>query len=148
MNQHLPESQPAIEPAVAQRFRNKTVAGSLAAWLGWTGAHWFYLGRKHGWVLLLVSLLCLGTALRQDEWFFHPAFFIFLLPLGLGFIEALIICLTPDERWDARHNAGLAQKSNSGWGVVITAILTLMVGATVLTTGLVLLFQGVFEGRL
>lgn len=148
MNQQLPETHSPAESLPAQRFHNKTVAGSLAAWLGWTGAHWFYLGRKHGWVLLLVSLLCLGTALRHDEWYFHPAFFVFLLPLCLGFIEALIICLTPDERWDARHNAGQAQRSNSGWGVVITAILTLMVGATVLTTGLVLLFQGVFEGRL
>lgn len=129
-------------------FRNKTAAGLLASIFGWAGLHHWYLKRNYWWVPLIVSLLAIGSALRHDLWYFQPGFFVFMLVASAGFIEALVICLTPDERWDQKRNAHTHQKSDSGWAVVLIAIFTLMVGATGVMTALVLFFQGWFEGRL
>ena len=135
-------------PEGAIPFRNKTVAGLLASTLGWAGLHHWYLKRAYWWVPLLISLLAIGSALREELWYFQPGFFVFMLLASAGFIEALVICLTPDEKWDQKRNSRTDRKSDSGWAVVLIAIFTLMVGATTLMTTLVLFFQGWFEGRL
>jgi len=126
-------------------FRHKTIAGLLAAVLGWAGAHWWYLGRRHGWIVLLFSLIMIGTALRSDVWYFHPAFFLFLIPAVAGFIEALVICLTPDAKFDAKYNPGHTRRSQTGWGPVVVAAVTLAVGTAILMLGIVLMFQRLFE---
>ncbi len=36
--------------------------------------------------------------------------------------EAILFSIAPDERWDARHNAGVAQRSHGGWSNVFVAI--------------------------
>jgi len=128
------------------RFRHKALAGLLAFLLGWAGAHWWYLGRRHGWLPLLFSLLALGTAFRAETWYFHPGFFLFLLPAVAGFIEALVICLTPDAKFDAKYNAGSDRRNESGWGAVLVAAATLAIGTAILMLGIVLLFQSFFEG--
>jgi len=130
----------------ARPFRHKALAGLLAFLLGWAGAHWWYLGRRHAWVPLLFSLLTLGTALRAETWYFHPAFFLFLVPAVAGFIEALVLCLTPDAKFDAKYNAGHARRSHTGWAPVLVAIATLAIGTAILMLGIVLLFQSFFEG--
>lgn len=137
------DKSPVTPPS--RGFRHKTIAGMLAAVLGWAGAHWWYLGRRHGWIPLLFSLIMIGTALRSDMWYFHPAFFLFLIPAVAGFIEALVICLTPDVKFDARYNAGHTQRSQTGWGPVLVAAVTLAVGTAILMLGIVLMFQRVFE---
>lgn len=129
-----------------QSFRHKTVAGLLAAVLGWAGAHWWYLGRRHGWIVLLFSLIMIGTALRSEAWYFHPAFFLFLVPAVAGFIEAIVLCLTPDAKFDAKYNPGQARQTRTGWGPVLVAGITLAVGTAILMLGIVLLFQSLFEG--
>ena len=130
-----------------RRFRHKALAGLLAAVLGCTGAQLWYLGLPRAWVVLAFSLLTVGTALRADPWYFSPAFFLFLIPVVGGFIHGLVLCLTPDEKFDARYNAGYARRTRTGWLPVLIAIFTLAGGTTVLVTGLALFFQAIFERR-
>lgn len=137
-----------VPPPAPQPFRHKAIAGLMAALLGWTGAHWFYLGRRHGWVVLACALFLMGAALRGDPWYFHPAFFLFMIPVVAGFIEALVICLMPDARFDARYNPGHTRTTKTGWIPVLIAIATLAGGATALMITVALLFQGLFEGVL
>ncbi len=99
------------------QFKNKTLATLLAALGGTFGLHRFYLvgaGRTLPWLYVL--------------------FFWTLIPTFAGFIEALRFALTPDERWDARWNAGTAQTSHSGWFVILLAVLTMLGGVTLLMT--------------
>jgi len=69
-------------------------------------------------------------------------------PVTAGFIQALLIALMPDERFDARFNAGLERRNRSGWDAVLVAIATLAGGAIALMTTLALLFQTYFEHTL
>ncbi|VCU68982.1 hypothetical protein PIGHUM_01041 [Pigmentiphaga humi] len=143
--QHPPaqaEEHASHNPPAA--FRSKALAGFLAATLGWAGAHWRYLGRKHGWIPLLVSLLAMGTALRSEQWYFHIGFFLFLIPAAAGFIEALIICLMADEKFDALYNPGLQRRAPSGWAPVLVAMPTLAIGTSIVTLGIVLMVQRAF----
>jgi TM2 domain-containing membrane protein YozV len=98
-------------------FRNKTLATLLAAVGGTFGAHRFYLDGPHHWRPWIYVILC---------WT--------LLPTFAGFIEALRFALTPDERWDARWNAGTSRTSDSGWLVIALAVLTFFGGVTLLMT--------------
>lgn len=98
-------------------FKNKTVATILAALGGTIGLHRFYLmgpGRLLPWL--------------------YVAFFWTLIPTFAGFIEALTFALMPDERWDARWNAGASRTSASGWPVILLAVLTMAGGVTLLMT--------------
>ncbi len=98
-------------------FRNKTVAVLLAALGGTFGLHRFYL---HG-------------TRRPLPWL-YVAFCWTLLPTFAGFIEALVFALMPDEKWDARWNAGTGRTSTSNWFVILLAGLTFLGGATLLMT--------------
>ncbi len=125
-------------------FRSKILAGLLAALLGWAGAHWWYLGRRYGWVLLIASLILIGTFLRAETWYKHPTFFLFLLPAIAGFIEALVLSLMSDARFDATYNPGHSRKTKTGWGPVWIAILTLLIGTSIMVTGIALLVEDVY----
>jgi len=107
--------------------KDKTIAALLAALLGGLGAHRFYLyGKKdvRAWLYL----------------FFFP------LSILAGFAATLVIGLMPDERWDARFNAGSGRRSRSGWPVVLIVILTFafsfLVVVIALARGLDLYFTG------
>lgn len=97
---------------------------------------------------LAVSLTMLPQLAGVRNWYQSPAFFVLMIPVIAGFIEALVIALTPDERFDARFNAHVERRNRSGWDAVLIAIATLMVGATVLLTTIALLFQTYFEHTL
>ena len=104
------------------RHKNKTLATFLASLFGGVGAHRFYLyGKKDfwGWVHL----------------------FGFPLSVFAGFIGALVIGLTPDEKWDAQHNAGSGRSSDSGWMVIIIVILTFGLGGTLLIASIARAFD-------
>ena len=103
--------------APSTSFRNKTLATLLAALGGTVGAHRFYL---HGPRRLLPWL--------------YPLFAWSLIPTFAGFIEALRFALTPDAQWDQRWNASSARTSESGWFVILLAILTMLGGVTLLMT--------------
>ncbi len=106
-----------MSPLPPMPFKNKTLATLLAALGGTFGLHRFYLegGRR---VLPWLYVLFCWT----------------LIPTFAGFIEALRFALTPDDRWDARWNAGASRTSDSGWFVILLAVLTLSGGVTLLMT--------------
>ncbi|SNT01206.1 TM2 domain-containing protein [Noviherbaspirillum humi] len=107
--------------------KNKTFATLLAFILGGIGAHRFYLyGRRDRWAWLHVLL--------------------FPLSIFAGFIEALVIGLTQDEPWDARHNANSGRQSHSGWPLAVLLVLTLGVGATALIATLARIFDLLYTG--
>ncbi|MDB5772055.1 MAG: hypothetical protein JWM42_2429 [Burkholderia sp.] len=92
------------------KHKNKTLATLLAFVLGGLGAHRFYL---HG---------------RKDKWAWGH---VMLFPFSIyaGFIEALVIGLMPDDKWDATHNPDSGRKSDSGWPLAILLVLTVGFGA-------------------
>ena len=127
---------PQIRPNAATDsppHKNKTLATLLALLLGGVGAHGFYLrGGKDRWSLLhLVSVLaCLSIAVAWP----HANSFFKLLPLLvsalIGLLEALVIGLTPDDKWDAAHNAGTGRQSASRWPLVLLLVAALILGAS------------------
>lgn len=129
-------------------FRHKALAALLAFVAGALGAHRIYLGQKLWWLPLAVSLTMLPLLFGVRNWYQSPAFFVLMIPVVAGFIEALAIALMPDAKFDARFNADCERRNRSGWDAVLVAIATLMVGATVLLTTLALLFQTYFEHAL
>lgn len=107
--------------------KNKTIATALAALLGGVGAHRFYLyGAKDRRALLYVLL--------------------FPLSIFAGFIAALSIGLTPDEKWDAAYNANSGRESNSGWLVILIVIATFAFGTTALIATIARGFDLLFTG--
>jgi TM2 domain-containing membrane protein YozV len=126
-------------------FRRKSLAALLAFLFGALGAHRIYLNRPRWWLPLAVTALTIPLLVGVRNWYQSPAFFVLMVPVVAGFIEALVLALMPDEKFDARFNGGADRRNSSGWDAVLVAIATLMVGATVLMTVLALLFQTIFE---
>jgi TM2 domain-containing membrane protein YozV len=107
--------------------KNKTLATFLASIFGSIGAHRFYLyGKKDKWAWIHVAL--------------------FPLSIFAGFIAALVIGLTPDEKWDAQHNAHSGRQSNSGWLVIILVVITFAGGAIALIAAIARAFDLFFTG--
>lgn len=131
------------------RRRSKALATWLAVVLGSFGAHRFYLhGRGDLWAWLhpwptllgLVGLLRI-RALGQDDtvaWLLLP---VLGLMIAQAMLSAIVIGLTPDERWQARFGPGPA----SGWIVVIGVIVSLMVGGAAFMGTLAYAGQKYFE---
>lgn len=107
--------------------KNKTLATLFAAVFGGLGVHRFYLyGRKDIWAWVHIAL--------------------FPLSIFAGFLEALIIGLTPDEKWDAIHNRNSGRNSSSGWPLVILLVLTFGGGATAFIAAIARVFDLLFTG--
>ena len=83
-------------------------------------------------------------AFGQDD----PASWLLIPLLGLmvaqGMLFAILYGLTPDERWDARHNPGLPPGATR-WAPVLGAIAALMLGAGVLMATIAFGSQRFFE---
>jgi hypothetical protein len=133
----------ALEPA----FRVKWIAGLLAALGGVVGAHRLYLGLRVWWLYPLVALPALGWAARAEEWYREPGFFLAAVVALVGLVEAIVFCLTPDERWDARWNPGASRSSSSGWAPVLIAIAALMLGSVLMMSVLAIALEGYFAAR-
>jgi len=129
-------------------FRHKALAALLAFLFGGLGLERLYLGQRRWWLPLAVTALMLPLLVGVRNWYQSPAFFIAMVPVIAGFIHALVLALMPDEKFDARFNLGAQRRNDSGWNAVLVAIVTLMVGATILMTTIVLLFQTYFEHSL
>lgn len=115
--------------------KNKTLATLLAVILGGFGAHRFYLrgmADKAGLLHLSSAVIAvLVTVLApQADWFFK------VLPLLLsyvvGFVEALVIGVTADEKWDAAFNANSGKRSASKWYLAMLLVATMLLGMTVM----------------
>lgn len=129
-------------------FRHKALAALIAFLFGALGLHRLYLGLRLWWLPPAITMPMLALMLGVRNWYQTPAFFIAMVPVVAGFIHALVLALTPDAKFDARFNAGCARRNGSGWDAVLVAIATLMIGTTLLTTTLVLMFQTYFEHML
>lgn len=134
--------------------KSKTMATWLALLLGSLGAHRFYLHGWRDWVAWLhplPALLGLAGAIRmsnlgQDDhaaWLLIPLLGLMLV-IGTG--SAIVIGLTPDETWAARHHPGQPVRHTS-WGAVIGVVIALLLGGTVLMGAIAFGGQKYFEYR-
>ena len=129
--------------------KNKTLATLLALLFGSIGLHRFYLyGRRDvwGWVHLatlpLSALLVLGNPDAALIFSAGPL----VLSVLAGFLETLVIGVTPDEKWDAHHNAGSGKLSNTRWPVPLMLVLALGTGATALIAAIARTFDILLTG--
>jgi len=130
------------------RFRHKALAALLAAVTGALGLNRMYLGQSLWWLPLGITLGGLPLLIGVRNWYQTPAFFVVMVPVVAGFLQALVIALMPDEKFDARFNAGSGRHNRSGWDAVLVAIASLAVGAIVLMASIALLFQTYYESIL
>jgi len=127
-------SQP--DAAAPARHISKVTAAWLASLFGVLGAHWWYLGRRHAWLVTLFSILMLAASRLYPVWWDSPPFFLLLIPATDGFIEALVFALKPDDQFDARYNPGSRCATRTGWNAVLAAIFTTLFGGFVLVWGI------------
>jgi hypothetical protein len=132
-----------------QPHKNKTLATALALVLGGLGAHRFYLKGSVDRIglLHLCSVPAAGLVYGLGR---APNPFYVLLPIILswlaGCLAALVIGLTPDDKWDARHNPGSGRSSASRWPLALLLVATMLVGATVLIAAIARLFDLLYTG--
>lgn len=131
------------------QHKNKTIAALLALFLGSLGAHRFYLhGMRDKWGWLHAAAFPFAGILAQLSG--HPPSPFVVAPVVLsvlaGFMETLLIGLTPDEKWDARHNPAAADKSDSGWLIPLILVFTLAIGATALIAAIARTFDLLYTG--
>ena len=131
------------------QHKNKTVATALAFLFGGLGFHRFYL---KGSVdrLGLLHVCCLPVAGLVYGAGRGPNPFWVLLPILVsciaGWIEALVLGLMPDEKWDARYNPASGRSSRSNWPVVLIVVLSTLVGATALIGTISRMFDLLYTG--
>lgn len=134
------------------RYRSKALATWLAVLAGALGAQRFYLHDMRdalAWAHLPPTVLGLWGAWRmhtlgQDDrlaWVLVP---LLGLMLSLGMLAAIVSGLTPDARWDARHNPGLPSRA-TGWLPVLGVIAALMLGGITLMGTIAFSGQRFFE---
>lgn len=130
-------------------YKNKTVATLFAALTGGLGMHRFYLyNKKDVWGWLHLTSVPLTLALRllapSQPWLFVAA------PLAISiltaFIEALVIGLTPDDKWNATHNPSSERHAESGWPLAMILVFTVGVGAIALIATIARTFDLLFTG--
>jgi len=129
--------------------KNKTLATFLASVSGGLGIHRFYLyGKKDhwGWLhLASVPLSLLLMLLRPEQPVLFTAAPLVISALS-GFVEALVIGLTPDDKWDARHNPNPNRPSQSGWPLAILLVLTMGTGAIAVIATIARTFDLLYTG--
>lgn len=147
---------PAPSPGPAHApYRSKTLATWLAVIGGTLGLHRLYLrGARDvlAWLHLPPTVLGLLGVWRMREFGQDDRLSWLLIPLlGLmvaqAMLCAILAALTPDERWNARHNPGQPGRA-TGWGPVLGAIAALMLGAGVLMGTIAFAGQKFFEWSL
>jgi hypothetical protein len=139
---------------MSARPKSKTVATWLAFLAGSLGVHRLYLhGWRDGraWLHPWPTLAGLVGAIRMRElgqddrlaWVLVP---VLGLMLSLGALYAIVIGLTPDERFDARHNPGQPVHATR-WAPILGVIAALLVGGAALMGTIAFSGQRYFEWR-
>jgi len=142
-----PASAPSAPPATVSH-RSRPLAGALALVTGWLGLHRLYLRSRAWWIYPMFSMPLLGWALRAEPWFRQPGFFAFSAMVVITLIEAIVIGLTSDARWDARHNPHSGRASANRWAPVLIAIASLIGAAMLGMTVMAIALEGWFNARL
>lgn len=133
-------------------YKSKTLATWVALLGGSLGLHRFYLygfkGRL-GWFYWVPTFLGLHGIQRVQDYGLDDHLSWALIPLlGLmvaqAMLAAILYGLTPDERWDARHNPGQPVHATR-WAPVLGVIAALLVGAGVLMATIAFSGQRYFE---
>lgn len=133
-------------------YRSKTIATWLAIALGTLGAHRFYLrGRNDllAWLHPLPTLAGLAGVARMINLGQDDPWAKVLVPLlgamiSLAMLTAIVYGLTPDERWQERHNPGQDVRPTR-WAPVLGVILALMLGGGVMMGTIAYSIQQFFE---
>jgi TM2 domain-containing membrane protein YozV len=134
---------------MATKHKNKTFATLLAFLLGGIGAHRFYLRGVNdtwGWVhAASVPAIGLVMAAAPDADMYFK-----LLPLIIsmlaGFLQALVLGLMSDEKWDATFNAGSGRSSDTRWPLAVILVATMLVGCGSLIAAISRLFDLLYTG--
>lgn len=128
---------------------NKTLATLLATVFGGLGLHRLYLhGIKDRWLWLHVASWIVSGGLYLTQ---QPVLVMFCLSPAIvsilaGWLTALVLGLTPDEKWDAKFNPQSGRHSDSGWPLALLLVLTMMTGATGLIAAMARLADLAFTG--
>jgi hypothetical protein len=136
-------------------YKSKTVATWLSLFGGAFGLHrWYLHGARDRWAWLfpLPTLAGLVGAWRMDtlgqddrlSWLLIP---LLGLTLSVAMLTAIVYGLTPDERWDTRHNPGQPVHPTA-WGPVLGTIAALLIGGAVLMGTVAFGGQKFFEWQL
>ncbi len=119
--------------------KSKTLATWIALLGGGLGLHRLYLhGAKDPWAWVFWPPTLVGMvgvlrmrSLGQDDMLSWALIPLLGLSLSAAMLSAIVIGLTPDERWATRFGNGEVQRP-SGWGAVLGVIAALLIGGTVL----------------
>ncbi|MEF7613931.1 NINE protein [Aquincola sp. MAHUQ-54] len=133
-------------------YKSKTLATWIAFLAGSLGLHRFYLHGwkdRFGWFYWVPTFLGLhGLQRVQDHGLDDQVSWLLIPLLGLmvaqAMLAAILYGLTPDERWDARHNPGQPVHPTR-WAPVLGVIAALLVGAGVLMATIAFSGQRYFE---
>lgn len=140
---------------MSTHYKSKSVATWVAVLGGTLGLHRFYLhgfADKLGWLHPLPTALGVAGVMRirnlgQDDhlaWLLVP---LFGLMIAQAMFCAIVYGLTPDEKWDARHNPGRAGPGTR-WAPVLGAITGLMLGGAALMGSIAYGGQKYFEWQM
>jgi len=129
--------------------KNKTFSSLLAFLLGGIGAHRFYLRGVNdtwGWVhAASVPAIGLVMAAAPDADIFFKLLPLFLSVLA-GFLQALVLGLMSDEKWDATYNVGSGRSSETRWPLAVILVATMLVGCASLIATISRLFDLLYTG--
>lgn len=136
-------------------YRSKTASTWIALLGGTLGLHRFYLHGPRdliGWLHPLPTLVGLIGVQRmrqlgQDDHLAWALIPLLGLMLTVAMLSAIVYGLTPDEKWDARHNPGQPGRSTA-WGPVFGVVLALLAGGIVLMGTVAFGGQKFFEWQL
>lgn len=136
-------------------YRSKTVAAWLALLLGTLGLHRMYLhglGDRWAWLHPLPTAAGLLGVARLDTYGQDDRLAWMLVPLlglmiSVATLTAIVYALTPDSKWDGRHNPGHPGVA-TGWGPVLAAIAALLLGGAALMGTVAYGGQKFFEWQL
>ncbi|RFP08608.1 MULTISPECIES: hypothetical protein [unclassified Duganella] len=129
--------------------KNKTFATLLAFLVGGLGLQRLYLrGPRDPWLWTHLAALPAAAAIAAT-WPDADGFYK-LLPIMLsglvGFLEALVLGLMSDEKWDARFNPGSGKQSDTHWPLAVVLVASMMLGAGSLIATISRLFDLLYTG--
>ena len=131
------------------RHKNKTLATLLAFLFGGLGLQRLYLrGPRDPWLWAHLASLPLAWIIAKgapDADGFYKVLPIMISGL-VGFLEALVLGLMADEKWDARFNPASSKQSASRWPLAIILVASMMLGAAGLIATISRLFDLLYTG--